>query len=92
MCGIGSGAEAEVVRRIQCNLAELADAFDDAGMSVFLDLDTGEVIHVTAAVRERVAGGLSDRASRGDRLMARHARAKQSSPRLTSNRCATTFS
>ena len=45
-----SGAEPPVAQRLRCDLAELVDAFVDASweMSVYLDLDTGEVIHVTA--------------------------------------------
>ena len=51
-----SGAEPPVARRLRCVLAELVDAFDDASweMSVYLDLDTGEVIHITAEVREEL--------------------------------------
>jgi Uncharacterised protein family (UPF0158) len=51
-----SGTEPQVARRLRCDLTELVDAFDDASweMSVYLDLDTGEVIHITADVREEL--------------------------------------
>ena len=51
-----SGAQPPVARRLRCDLAELVDAFDDASweMSVYVDLDTGEVIHITADVREEL--------------------------------------
>ena len=51
-----SGAEPPVARQLRCDLAELADAFDDPSweMSVYLDLDTGEVIRITADVLEEL--------------------------------------
>ncbi len=51
-----SGAQPPVARRLRCDLAELVDAFDDASweMSVYLDLNTGELIHITADVREEL--------------------------------------
>ena len=51
-----SGAQPPVARRLRCDLAELADAFDDASweMTVYLNPPTGELIHITADVREEL--------------------------------------
>jgi hypothetical protein len=53
-CGMESRVEPPLARRVQANLADLAEAFDDASweLSVYLDLDTGEVISLTAEIRE----------------------------------------
>ena len=51
-----SQAEPPARRRIRIDLADLAEAFDDASweVSTFLDLDTGNVIRITAEVRDEL--------------------------------------
>jgi hypothetical protein len=51
-----SRAEPPVAPRLRVALAELADAFDRAAWEVdaYLDLDTGDVIRVTADVRHEL--------------------------------------
>jgi hypothetical protein len=51
--GMESPAEPSGARRVRVDLVGLAEAFDDASweVSAFLDLDTGEVIRITAEVR-----------------------------------------
>lgn len=67
-----SAAPASVLRKVSVNLTDLADAFDDASweIQVYLNLDTGEVIHIThemaqdpEVVREveEIAAGLGTR-------------------------------
>jgi uncharacterized protein UPF0158 len=48
-----SQAEPPARRRVRIDLADLAEAFDDASweVSTFLDLDTGNVIRITAEAR-----------------------------------------
>jgi hypothetical protein len=48
-----SEAEPPVARRLRCDLAEVVDPVDNASweMSVYLDLDAGEVMHTTEEVR-----------------------------------------
>src|SRR5713226_940778 len=55
-CAMESGAQPPVARRLRCDLAELVDTFDDVSweMSVYLDLNTREVIHITPDVREEL--------------------------------------
>ena len=51
-----SQAEPPARRRVRIDLADLAEAFDDASweVSTFLDLDTGNVIRITAEVRDEL--------------------------------------
>ena len=51
--GMKSHAEPPAGRRVRIDLADLAEAFDDASweVSTFLDLDTGNVIRIAAEVR-----------------------------------------
>jgi hypothetical protein len=51
-----SQAEPPGAPRVRIDLADLAEAFDDASweVSAFLDLDTGEVIRITAEVRDEL--------------------------------------
>ena len=53
---MASGTQPPIPRRIQVDLAELVDAFDDASGEVgaYLDLDTGAVVRVTAEVRQEL--------------------------------------
>ena len=53
---MNSQAEPPAARRVRVDLAELAEAFDEASWEVssFLDLDTGEVIRITAEVRDEL--------------------------------------
>ena len=54
--GMEPPAEPPAARRVRVDLADLALAFDDASWeaSTFLDLDTGEVIRITAELRDEL--------------------------------------